>query len=111
MRLVRSFLRSTGGRTVVLVSAFIIGYQGWLTAQASGKVDPDVAYAVDARGQIDLEVELAFPPERFHILYLQKHGRIRRTVGNVVEVHSVKYGAIGDFARNYWIRSIRPAEQ
>jgi hypothetical protein len=45
MRLLRRFLRSTPGRTVV-VTALLIGiYQAWLSVQATDKVDPVVVAA------------------------------------------------------------------
>lgn len=110
MHLLRRFLASTGGRTVIIAALLVSLYQGWLTIQAPGKIDPAVWDGIDRRGRVSIEVEFGFAPERFHILHLQEIGRIRRTRGSVVEVRSVEVRSVGELARNYWVKEIRPAE-
>ena len=87
------------------------GYQVWIGAQAAGKVDPAVYEQADEDGELAIEVSLDFPPERFHILEIQKFGRIRRVEGNTVELHSVLPEGVGSLARRYWISHIEPLTQ
>lgn len=110
MPLLRKLLTTTGARMLMIGVLLAVSYQVWLTAQAGGKLDAAIESSVDARGQVNLEVELGFPPERFHILHLQDHGRIRRTDGNVVELRSVSLDSTQQLARTYWIREIRVHE-
>jgi hypothetical protein len=107
----RSFLRSTPGRTLVVVLLLYAGYQVWIGAQAAGKVDPAVYEQADEDGDLAIRVRLDFPPERFHILEIQKFGRIRRVEGTTVEVHSVLPEGVGSLARRYWISRIEPLTQ
>ncbi|HEX2030831.1 MAG TPA: hypothetical protein VHL78_05445 [Actinomycetota bacterium] len=108
VRLLRRFLRSTPGRTVIVVLVLYSGYQVWIAVQASGKVDPTVYERTDEDGEVAVEVHLNFPPQRFHILEIQKFGRIRRVEGNTVELHSVLPAGVRSLARRYWISSIEP---
>jgi hypothetical protein len=103
-----SFLRSTSGRALVVLLVLYGGYQVWIGVQASNKVDAAVYRQVDEEGFLAVKVRMGFPPERFHILEVQKFGRIRRVEGNSVEVHSVLPEGVGSLARRYWITSIEP---
>jgi hypothetical protein len=104
----RRFLRSTPGRTLAVLLILYAAYQGWIVVQASGKVDPAVYERTDEDGELAVEVHLGFPPERFHVLEIQKFGRIRRVDGTIVEVHSLLPAGVRSLARRYWIRSIEP---
>jgi hypothetical protein len=109
MQLVRRFVRTQAGRTLLVVLLAYGGYTAWAIYQAKAKIHDEVADLVDERGRVNVEVELAFSPERFHILVIQDHGRIRRTIGEVVHV----CGELDDLrrlARRHWVIEIRPAE-
>jgi hypothetical protein len=49
---------------------------------------------------------LDFPPERYHVLELQKHGRIAGTTDNVVHLRSVSPAGVDALAREYWIEAL-----
>jgi hypothetical protein len=109
MRLLRRLLRTQAGRTLFVVLVCYGAYTLWAMYQAEGKIHDDVPALVDERGRVDVEVELAFSPERFHILVIQDHGRIRRTLGDVVHVRA-ELDDLRRLARRHWIVEIRPAE-
>lgn len=67
------------------------------------KVAPGVGDDPDRRGRFAVDVRLDFAPERYHILELQKHGRIAGTDGNVVHLRSVSPAGVDALARMYWI--------
>ncbi|GAA2681945.1 hypothetical protein ACXZ65_04010 [Streptomyces aculeolatus] len=103
-------LRSPTIRRLLILVLLIVVYQVWLTVQAGGKVDPAVGDERDMRGRFSADVELGFPPERYHILRMQKHGRIAGTDGNVVHLRGVAPAGVDALAREYWIERIVPPE-
>jgi hypothetical protein len=110
-RWLRSFLRSTSGRALIVLLVLYGGYQVWIGTQAAGKVDPGVYRQVDEDGLLAVRVRMGFLPERFHLLDIQKFGRIRRVEGRTVEVHSILPAGVGSLARRYWISSIEPLDR
>lgn len=109
MQLVRRLLRTQAGRTLFVVLVCYGAYTLWSIYQAEAKIDGRVAELGDQRGRVDVEIELVFTPERFHVLVIQDHGRIRRTIGNVVHVRA-ELDDLRRLARRHWILEVRPAE-
>lgn len=109
--LLRQALRSVGVRLLLAVLVAVLAIQGWTYATASGKVEPAVWDVVDAEGSVRISVELPFPPERFHILAMQKHGRLSGTDDHTVELRSVTRAGVTVIARLYWVREITLAEE
>ena len=107
-RLLRSAVASRPLRRIALVVAAVLAFQLWLGVQAIGKVDPAVGAQPDERGRFEVDVVLSFPPERFHILELQQHGRIAGTDGTVVHLRSVSPAGADALAREYWIDAVVP---
>jgi hypothetical protein len=103
---VRSALRSTALRRIAVVVLLVLLYQGWLSMQAMGKTDPGVGAEPDERGRFPVDVVLDFPPERYHILELQKHGRIAGTTDTVVHLRGVSPAGVDALAREYWIEAL-----
>lgn len=97
-------------RKIAVVILLVAAYQIWLTVQASGKAGPGVGEVRDERGRFSVDVELGFAPERYHILQLQKHGRIAGTDGHVVHLRSVAPAGVDALARWYWVDSIEAPE-
>jgi len=93
-------------RRLAVIVVLVLAYQVWLGVQAAGKVGPDVGDERDARGRFAVDVELDFPPERYHILELQKHGRIAGTTGKTVHLRSVSPAGVDALAHQYWIARI-----
>ncbi|MEU4678368.1 hypothetical protein [Micromonospora sp. NPDC023737] len=87
----------------------LLAWQVWLSIQAVGKVTPGVGEHPDQRGRFGVDVVLNFAPERYHILELQKHGRVAGTSDMVVHLRSVSPAGVEALAREYWIERIDPA--
>lgn len=103
----RRAARSPALRRIAVVILLVLVYQGWLSVQAIGKAEPGVGADPDERGRFPVDVVLDFPPERYHVLELQKHGRIAGTDGNVVHLRSVSPAGVDALAREYWIDALR----
>lgn len=105
MSMVRDALASTRGRFVLGAVVAYLGWQAWLTATAAGKIAegfPETGRRVNAL------VTLPFPPERFHILFFQEHGRVSGTRNNVVEIRGVQKQELRAIARPYWVTRVEP---
>ena len=81
-------------------------WQGWLSWQAGPKIPADLAAHAGERGTVNLQVQLRFPPERFHILMFQRFGRVSGTEGRTVEVRGVRAARVREIARFYWVERI-----
>ena len=108
MRMLRSVLSSGRGRIVIGIIALYVGWQLWLTLLAPGKVADGLRAD---RPRVNVLVTLAFPPERFHVLALQRFGRVSGTENNSVEVRGVRQQDLNAVARPYWVRSVGPMEE
>ncbi|TDD34150.1 hypothetical protein E1287_17535 [Actinomadura sp. KC06] len=104
--LLRRAAKSPTLRKLAVVIAIVLAYQIWLSVQAGGKVGPGVGADRDERGRFPVDVELGFAPERYHILRIQKHGRIAGTDGHVVHLRGVAPAGVDALAREYWIKRI-----
>lgn len=104
--LLRRTAKSPTLRKIAVVALLVIAYQVWLGVQATGKVGPGVGELRDPRGRFAVDVELGFKPERYHILQLQKHGRIAGTDGDVVHLRGVAPAGVDALTREYWIEHI-----
>ncbi len=108
MRLARAILASTRGRIVLGILACYLGWQGWLALAAPGKIAPELR---DGKPRVNVMVTLAFPPERFHVLEMQRFGRVSGTEDNSVEVRGVRRDDLDAVARPYWVRRVGPMEE
>jgi len=107
MRWLISPLSSGRGRVIAGAITLYIGWQLWLILAAPAKVYGELR----ADGpRVNVLVTLAFPPERFHVLALQRFGRVSGTENNSVEVRGVKKQDLNAVAKPYWVRSIGPME-
>jgi hypothetical protein len=106
--MLRSVLSSGRGRIVIGIIALYVGWQLWLTLLAPGKVADGLRAD---RPRVNVLVTLAFPPERFHVLALQRFGRVSGTENNSVEVRGVRQQDLNAVARPYWVRSVGPMEE
>lgn len=105
MRIVREIMRSTEGRIVLGALVACLAWQGWLSLAAPGKIAP--GFRPDPQ-KVNILVTLPFPPERFHIVALQKYGRVSGTQDNSIEVRSVDRANLSAVARPYWVRRVEP---
>jgi hypothetical protein len=102
----RRAARSAPLRRIAIVVLLVLAYQGWLSVQAIGKAGPGVGADPDVRGRFSVDVVLDFPPERYHVLELQKHGRVAGTDGTVVHLRGVSPAGVDALAREYWIEAL-----
>jgi len=101
-------LGSGRGRLVLGALALYLAWQAWLTVAAPGKVVDELR---TGRPRVNVQVTLAFPPERFHVLAMQRFGRVSGTEKNSVEVRGVKQEDLNAVARPYWVRRVGPMEE
>jgi hypothetical protein len=106
MTLLLRALRSTGGRTLVVIVVLWLGWQLYLALSAGGKIAPAVDDEVGTGRPVSISVTLDFAPERFHTLELQEFGRVAGVHDNTVDLRNVAPGAVDDIARIYWVESI-----
>ncbi len=108
MTLIRAILASGRGRIIVGALLAYAGWQAWLTVAAPGKVAEQLR---NDRPRVNVAVTLSFPPERFHVLAMQRFGRVSGTEKNSVEVRGVKREDLNAIARPYWVRSVGPMDE
>jgi hypothetical protein len=97
--------RSMRGRIALGALVAYLAWQGWLSAAAPGKIAP--GFNADAE-KVNILVTLPFPPERFHLLVFQRHGRVSGTQNNTVEVRGVRIAELKSVARPYWVSRVEP---
>jgi hypothetical protein len=105
MSVVREILQSTRGRIVLGALLCYLAWQGWLSLAAPGKIAPGLK--ADAQ-KVNILVTLPFPPERFHVIALQKYGRVSGTQDNSIEVRGVNQANLPAVARPYWVTRVEP---
>ena len=105
MSVLREIVQSTRGRIVVGAFLCYLAWQGWLLLAAPGKIAS--GFKADAQ-KVNILVTLPFPPERFHVIALQKYGRVSGTQDNAVEVRGVNQANLSAVARPYWVRRVEP---
>jgi hypothetical protein len=96
---------SPKGKVVVGALAAYLAWQLWLTLAAPQKIAPGFTAE---RARANILVTLPFPPERFHVLYFQRYGRVSGTQDNSIEVRGVKQADLTAVARPYWVRRVEP---
>ena len=97
--------RSLRGRIALGALVAYFAWQGWLSVAAPGKVAPGFNAGA---GKVNILVTLPFPPERFHLLVFQRHGRVSGTQDNAVEVRGVRPADLNSVARPYWVSRVEP---
>ena len=105
MSLVSDAVRSTRARVVLGVIAAWAIFQLWLTLAAPGKISPELAGTSD---KLNVQIELPFMPERFHILAFQQYGRVSGTDEHSIELRGVKRTDLTSVARPYWVTAVGP---
>ena len=105
MSLVLDAVRSTRARVVFAVVLAWAIFQLWLTLAAPGKISPELAGTSD---KLNVQIELPFMPERFHILVFQQYGRVSGTDEHSVELRGVKRTDLTSVARPYWVTTVGP---
>jgi hypothetical protein len=108
MSLISEVLRSNKGRIVLGVIVAWLGFQFWLTLAAPGKISPALAGASE---KVNVQIDLPFVPERFHVLAFQQYGRVTGTDDRSIELRGVKRTDLNAVARPYWVTAVGPIKQ
>lgn len=110
MALARAFMRNPGGRALLVVGIFLLVFELWIALTAPQKIDPAVLAAAQNEGSANVVVELYFPPESYHFLFLQDYGRISGSSDEGVRLRRVSLENLQALSRAYWIKGIKPLE-
>jgi len=78
-------------------------WSGYASVSARHKLDPALLPALEARQAVEVWVELPFPPEEFHIRYLQDRGTVTGVRGRLIHLVRVRPEAAWAIARLYWV--------
>jgi hypothetical protein len=108
MNLIGEAARSTRGRLVIGAVVAWAAFQLWLTFAAPGKISQELS---GASPKVNVQVELPFAPERFHIQALQKFGRIAGADEHSVALRGVKREDLSSVARPYWVTAVGPIKE
>ena len=108
MSLISEALRSPKGRIVLGVAAAWALFQLWLTVAAPGKISPELAGSSE---KVNVQIELPFTPERFHVLAFQQYGRVSGTDEHSIELRGVKRTDLNAVARPYWVTAVGPIRE
>lgn len=107
MTLLRTALASTRLRILLGLGVLYLFWQAWLVITAPVKI----ANGFPDRARVNALITLPFPPERFHLLAFQRHGRVSGTDGNTVELRGIAKDQLTAIARLYWVRRIEPLRE
>ena len=108
MSIARDVMHSTRGRVVLAVFAVWLGFQLWLTLGGARKVSAQLAGTSE---KVNVQIELPFMPERFHVLAFQKYGRIAGADDHSIGLRGVKQTDLNSVARPYWVTSVGPIKE
>jgi hypothetical protein len=82
-------------------------WSGYSHVAARQKVDPALLAALGSRQPVNIWVELPFPPEEFHIRYLQERGTGTGVRGRWVHLMRVRAANAWSIARLYWVKRVQ----
>lgn len=108
MSIASNVLRSSKGRIVLGVIAAWALFQLWLTIAAPGKISPELTGTSE---KVNVQIELPFTPERFHVLAFQQYGRVSGTDEHSIELRGVKRTDLNAVARPYWVTAVGPIKE
>lgn len=103
-----TFWRSPRARVVLGVVACWLCFQLWLSVAAPGKVASQLAASA---GRVNVTLDLPFTPERFHVLAVQKYGRIAGADEHSINLRGVRVSDLTALARPYWIKKVEPLKE
>lgn len=108
MSMTADIMRSNKARFVLGVIAAWLLFQLWLTVTAPGKVSPELA---GTSPKVNIQVELPFTPERFHLLAFQQYGRVAGADDRSIALRGVNRTDLNAVARPYWVTSVGPIKE
>jgi hypothetical protein len=108
MSLASEIARSSKSRFMLGVVAAWLLFQLWLTLAAPGKISAGLE---GTSPKVNVQIELPFTPERFHVLAFQQYGRVSGADGHSIELRGVKRTDLNAVARPYWVTSVGPIKE
>ncbi|MCA1359308.1 hypothetical protein I6F14_04620 [Bradyrhizobium sp. IC3069] len=108
MSIAADVLRSPKSRVVLGAVAAWALFQLWLTIAAPGKISPQLTGTSE---KVNVQIELPFTPERFHVLAFQQYGRVSGTDEHSIELRGVKRTDLNAVARPYWVTAVGPIKE
>ncbi|WP_027571139.1 hypothetical protein [Bradyrhizobium sp. WSM1743] len=108
MSIASEALRSSKARVVLGAIAAWALFQLWLTIAAPGKISPELTVTSE---KVNVQIELPFTPERFHVLAFQQYGRVSGTDEHSIELRGVKRTDLNAVARPYWVTAVGPIKE
>lgn len=108
MSIARDIVGSTRGRVVLALVAVWLGFQLWLTLAAPGKISAQLAGTSE---KVNVQIEMPFTPERFHVLAFQQYGRIAGADDHSIGLRGVKRTDLNSVARPYWVTRVGPIKE
>jgi hypothetical protein len=108
MSIAADIVRSARTHVVVAVVAAWLLFQLWLTLAAPGKVSPELA---GTSPRVNIQIELPFAPERFHLQAFQQYGRVAGADDHSIALRGVNRADLNAVARPYWVTSVGPIKE
>lgn len=108
MSMVRDAIRSPRTMFIVAVIGAWLAFQLWLSLAAPWKVATELAGTSE---KLNVQIELPFTPERFHVLAFQQYGRVSGTDDRSIELRGVKRTDLNAVARPYWVSHVGPIKE
>ena len=105
MSLLRAVSHSSKGRIVLVAAACYLVWQAWLGIAAPQKLASGLGGESE---KVNVLVTLPFVPERFHVVALQRWGRVSGTEDRQIELRGVKRADLTAVARPYWVTRVEP---
>ncbi len=103
MKIWRAIHQSTQGRIVLAGVLVYAAWQVMLSVLAPGKVAPELQ---SSKSKVNVQVSLPFTPDRFHVMAMQRFGRVSGTEERSIEVRGVKQADLSRLARPYWVNRV-----
>jgi hypothetical protein len=103
MNIWRAIHQSTQGRIVLAGVLVYAAWQVMLSVLAPGKVAPELQ---SGKSKVNVQVSLPFTPDRFHVMAMQRFGRVSGTDEHSIEVRGVKQADLSRLARPYWVNRV-----
>lgn len=101
----RSILQSTQGRIVMACVVLAVFWQILLSLLAPGKIADSLR---EGKSKVNVQVVLPFTPDRFHVMAMQRFGRVSGTDDVSIEVRGVKRDELSNLAHLFWVKRIEP---
>lgn len=108
MSIAHDALRSPRTAFILAVIGGWLLFQLWLTLSAPGKIAGELAGTSE---KINVQIDLPFTPERFHVLAFQRYGRVSGADDHSIELRGVKRTDLNAVARPYWVTHVGPIKE